>query len=146
MQYKPPAQFISNVIRDYQPLKAMTVEIQFGYARIFNFYVVGQIYTKKPVTKDVGNNILEEVREALRLYYAPANRTFGAKPTVMEIVEIVKGADSNISYFDAGSPTNPVINWKDCDADYFNPISFAKFTDLGSTAQNLRIAPECIAK
>ena len=55
-QYKPPAQFITNVIRDYRPLQALNVEIQFGYARLFEFYVTGQLYTKKPVTKDVGNN------------------------------------------------------------------------------------------
>lgn len=145
-QYKPPAQFISDVIRDYLPLQSMSVEMQFGYARIFKFYVVGQIYTKKPVTKDVGNVILSKVREALRLYFAPAARKFGDKPTVMEIVNVISSADSNIAYFDAGSPTNPVINWKDCDCDYFNPISFAKFEDLGDTAKNLRISPECIVR
>lgn len=145
-QYKPPAQFISDVIRDYQPLQSMSVELQFGYARIFTFYVVGQVYTKKPVTRDVGNNILLKVREALRLYFSPAAREFGQKPTVMEIVNVISGADSNIAYFDAGSPTNPVINWKDCDPDYFNPISFAKFEDLGTSALNLRIAPECLVK
>ena len=145
-QYKPPAQFISDVIRDYLPLQSMSVEMQFGYARVFTFYVVGQVYTKKPVTADVGNNILAKVREALKLYFSPASRHFGDKPTVMEIVNVISNADSNIAYFDAGSPTNPVINWKDCDPEYFNPISFAKFEDLGSTAKNLRIAPECLTK
>ena len=74
IQYKPPAQFINNIIRDYRPLQAMSVEIQFGYLRIFKFYVTGQIYTKKPVTQDVGNNLIAKVKEALALYFAPANR------------------------------------------------------------------------
>lgn len=145
-QYKPPAQFITDVIRDYTPLQSMSVELQFGYARIFKFYVVGQIYTVRPVTKDVGDNLLAIVREALRLYYAPAARSFGVKPTVMEIVNVIQSADSNISYFDAGSPTNPIINWKDCDPEYFNYISFARFEDLGDTSTNLRIASECLVR
>lgn len=145
-RYKPPAQFITDVIRDYQPLQNMTVDLQFGYARIFSFYVVGQIFTKSPVSVDVGKTIIAKVREALSLYYAPASRTFGTKPTVMEIVQIIQNADSRISYFDAGSPTNPIINWRNCDPEYFNYISFAKFEDLGDTATNLRIAPDCLVK
>ena len=145
-QYKPPAQFITDVIRDFLPLQSMSVEMAFGYARIFKFYVVGQIYTKKPVSKDVGENILNNAREALSLYFSPANRSFGQKPTVMEIVNVITNSDSNIAYFDAGSPNNPVINWKDCDSSYFNPISFAKYENLGSTSNNLIISPECISR
>lgn len=145
-RYKPPKQFITDVIRDYQPLQAMSVDLEFGYARIFNFYIVGQIFTKKPVSRDVGNNILAKVRESLKMYFAPAARSFGVKPTVIEIVDVIQKADERIAYFDSGSPTNPIINWRNCDPSYFNPISFAKFEDLGSTSQNLRIAPECLVK
>lgn len=146
VRYKPPQQFITDVIRDYAPLQSMTVDLQFGYARIFPFYIVGQIFTKSPVSPDVGNTILAKVREALSLYYAPAARTFGTKPTIMEVVNIIQKADDRIAYFDAGSPTNPIINWKNCDPEYFNYISFAKFEDLGNTATNLRIAPDCLVK
>lgn len=146
IRYKPPQQFITDIIRDYTPLQAMSVELKFGYARIFPFYVVGQIYTKKPVSKDVGSTILGKVREALRLYFSPANRSFGVKPTVMEIVNVVQNADDRIVYFDAGSPTNPIINWRNCDPEYFNYISFAKFEDLGDTSTNIRIAPECVVR
>lgn len=146
IRYKPPQQFITDVIRDYTPLQAMSVELKFGYARIFPFYVVGQIYTKKPVSKDVGSTILGKVREALKLYFSPANRSFGVKPTVMEIVNVVQKADNRIIYFDAGSPTNPIINWRNCDPEYFNYISFAKFEDLGDTSTNIRIAPECVVR
>lgn len=146
IQYKPPTQFISDVIRDFLPLQAMSVEMDFGYARIFKFYVVGQIYTKRPVSKDVGNNLISKVKEALKLYFSPAARSFGVKPTVMEIVNVITAADDNIAYFDAGSPNNPVINWKECDCECFNPISFAKFDDVGATANNLRISPECIVR
>ena len=146
MQYKPPMKFIFDVIRDYLPLKSMTVEVDFGYARIFTFYIVGQVFTKSPVTIDIGNNILAKVREALRLYFSPAARSFGAKPTIMEVVSVIISADDNIAYFDAGSPSNPVINWRDCDPEYFNPISFARYQDLENTATNLRISPDCVAR
>ena len=148
IQYKPPAQFINNIIRDYRPLQAMSVEIQFGYLRIFKFYVTGQIYTKKPVTQDVGNNLIAKVKEALALYFAPANREIGVLPTYQEIVETCVGADSRIRWFDMGSPgtTNYGIIWTECDIDCFNAISFAKFEDPGESSLNIRIHPECLVK
>lgn len=148
IQYKPPAQFINNIIRDYRPLQAMSVEIQFGYLRIFKFYVTGQIYTKKPVTQDVGNNLIAKVKEALALYFAPANREIGVLPTYQEIVETCVGADSRIRWFDMGSPgtINYGIIWTECDIDCFNAISFAKFEDPGESSLNIRIHPECLVK
>lgn len=148
IQYKPPAQFINNIIRDYRPLQAMSVEIQFGYLRIFKFYVTGQIYTKKPVTKDVGNNLIAKVKEALALYFAPANREIGVLPTYQEIVETCVSADSRIRWFDMGSPgtINYGIIWTECDIDCFNAISFAKFEDPGESSLNIRIHPECLVK
>lgn len=148
IQYKPPAQFITNIIRDYRPLQAMSVQIQFGYLRIFKFYVTGQIYTKKPVTQDVGNNLIAKVKEALALYFAPANRQIGVLPTYQEIVETCIGADSRIRWFDMGSPgtTNYGIIWTECDIDCFNAISFAKFEDPGESSLNIRIHPECLVK
>lgn len=148
IQYKPPAQFINNIIRDYRPLQAMSVEIQFGYLRIFKFYVTGQIYTKKPVTQDVGNNLIAKVKEALALYFAPANRQIGVLPTYQEIVETCVGADSRIRWFDMGSPgtINYGIIWTECDIDCFNAISFARFSDPGESSLNIRIHPECLVK
>ena len=146
IRYKPPQGFIDAVIRDYEPLQAMSVEMRFGYARIFNFYVTGQIYTYKPVTKDVAAVIIETAKEALRLYFSPAARSFGEKPTVMEIVDVIQSCDEHIKYFDAGSLTNPVINYFNCDPDYFNYISFARYCDLPESKTNIRVAPECISK
>lgn len=146
VMYKPPIQFIEGVKRDYIPLQAMSVDLDFGYLRIFPWYVVGQIYTKKPVSVDVGNNIIEKVKEDLALFFSPANRAIGQKPTVMEVVDVIRKADSRIDYFDAGSLRNTVITWKDCDIDYFNPISFARYTDPGKISTNIRIAPECLVR
>lgn len=140
-KYRPSDQFIDAVKRDYRPLQAMSVEIEFGDVRVFNFYIVGQIYTKKPVSKDVGDVIIAKAQEALALYFAPANRHMGQKPTTMEVVKIVQAADDRIDYFDAGNISNPVIVYNNCDPDYFNIISFARFTPLDS---GLRIAPECL--
>ena len=140
-RYKPPIQFIDAVKRDYRPLQAMTVELEFGYLRVFPFHIVGQIYPKKPVSSDVANNIIATVIEALSLYYAPSNRSIGQKPTIMEIVNAVRNADSRIDYFDAGSLNNNVIVWDNCDIEYFNPISFARFDSISSS---IKIAPEYI--
>ena len=144
IKYRPPEQFIAAVKRDFRPLQAMSVELEFGDVRVFNFYIVGQIYTKKPVSKDVGQTIIAKVKENLALYFAPANRHMGQKPTVMEVVKVVQASDTRIDYFDAGSLSNPVIVWNGCDINYYNPISFARYYDLGSSANNIRIAPECL--
>lgn len=143
IQYKPPKQFISNVIRDYKPLQTMTVELGFGWLRVFPFYIVGEIYPKRPVSVDVGNNIIAAVNEALALYFDPSNRSVGQKPTVMEVVKVIQSADSRIDYFDAGSLKNPVINYTGCDIDYFNPISVAKY-EPRTQGTTIRIAPEYI--
>ena len=140
-RYKPPIQFIDNVIRDYKPLQAMSFSLEFGYLRVFPFYVVGQIYPKKPVSRDVANNIIDIILEALSLYFAPSNRAIGQKPTLMEIVNVVRNADTRIDYFDAGSLNNSVINWYNCDIGYFNPISFARFI---ANQSSIIIAPEYI--
>ena len=108
------------------------------------------------VTVEEAKNLVETVKEALALYFAPANREFGQKPAVMEVVKVIEEAHSNIRYFDAGSLTNPIINYgmlvsnganeyilKYDDLSYFNPISFAKYTDIGDKG-NIRIAPEWI--
>lgn len=146
IKYRPPQMFIDNVINDFKPLQAMSVDIQFGDCRVFSFYVVGQIYTNKPVSKDVGKVIIDKVKEALALYFAPANREFNQKPTVMEIVNLIQNVDERIVYFDAGSPSNPVIKWHNCDPDYFNYISFARYNEPANASTSIRIAPECLIK
>jgi len=146
IKYRPPQLFIDNVIKDFKPLQAMSVDMQFGDCRVFDFYVIGQIYTTTPVTQDVGDNIIAKVKEALALYYAPANREFGQKPTVMEIVNIIRESDTHIAYFDAGSLSNPVIKWHKCDPEYFNPISFARYNEPKNASTCIRIAPECLIR
>ncbi|MCM1226424.1 MAG: hypothetical protein NC320_03235 [Clostridium sp.] len=155
-RYKAPQAFLDAVNADFRPLQAMSVELEFGYARIFPWYVVGQIYPKTMVSKDKAKNIVAKVKEALALYFAPANRQFGQKPTVMEVVEVIENAHSEIRYFDSGSLTNPIINYGELyqagtteviqkfDISYFNPISFARYEDIGVNYDNIRIAPEWV--
>ena len=146
IQYKPPAQFITNVIRDFRPLQAMSVELQFGYLRVFKFYCVGTITPKKPVSTDVANTILATAKEALALYFAPANREIGVMPTLMEVVDVIENSHPDIRHFDPGSPgtQNYGIVWDGCDVDWFNPISFAKYSDPGTSSANIRINPAYI--
>lgn len=143
-RYKPPVQFIDNIIRDYRPLQAMSVELEFGYIRLFEFYVVGQIYPKHPVSTSVAKNIIARVKEDLSLYFAPANRAIGQKPTLVEIVKVIQNADDRIDYFDAGSLSNNIIKWLDCDIEYFNPISFARYMPNSGGDTDIQIAPEYI--
>lgn len=145
-RYKPPIQLIDAIVRDYRPLQAMSVDLQFGYARIFNFYCVGTIYPKKPIGNDDAITLIKKVKEALSLYFHPDNRQFGVKPTIMEVVDVVRNADSKIDYFDVGSAKTPGIVWDKCDIEYFNPISFARYSDPGDSSQNIRIAPNYIVK
>jgi hypothetical protein len=142
-RYKAPDRFITYLKRDFQPLQAMSVDLDFGYTRVFDFFVVGQIYTKTPVSTDVGTNLIAKAKEALALYFAPANRSYGSYPTVMEIVETITNCDENIAYFDAGSPATNLINWYGCDIEYFNMISFARYVEP-SLSDNIRIAPTCL--
>ena len=144
IKYRPPQQFIEAVKRDFRPLQAMSVELEFGDVRVFPFYIAGQIYTKKPVSNDVALTIIAQVKENLAIYFSPANRSIGQKPTTMEIVKVIQNSDTRIDYFDAGSATNPVIVWTSCDPEYFNAVSFARLVDPGVSATNLTVAPECI--
>ena len=158
IQYKPSIAFTNGVMADFRGLQAMSVDLQFGYARIFPWFVIGEIYPKNPVSQTVADVIVANVKEALALYFAPANRSFGQKPTVMEVVEVIQNADPHIRYFDAGSLKNPVINWGekrtingnnvivDFDIEYFNPISFARYQDVGDDDKNIRVANDWIIK
>lgn len=146
IQYKPPFQFQEAVKADYRPLQAMSVELEFGYLRVFPFYVVGEIYTKQPVDDTVAANIINKAKEALQLFFSPAARAIGQKPTVMEVVNVIQSCDDRIAYFDAGALKNPVINWHNCDVGYFNPISFAQYMPMTESAVTLRIASDCRIK
>lgn len=141
-RYKPPIQFIDNVKRDYKPLQAMTVDIDFGWLRLFDFYIVGTITPKKSLDKDTAAVIINKVKEDLSIYFAPASRQIGVKPTLMEIIDVVENADSRIRHFDPGSAKTLGIVWSDCDIEYFNPISFARYRPDAGSSMNIRINPE----
>lgn len=144
IRYKPPALFIDKVIKDYKPLQAMSVEMQFGYLRIFNFYVVGTITPTKPVSKEVANSLIDIAKEALRLHFAPSNFDIGQKPTIMDIVETIETCDERIRHFDPGSSKSYGIEYYSCDIEYFNPISFARYLAPSSTSIDIRVNPSYI--
>lgn len=145
-RYKPPIQFVDAVVRDYLPLQTMAVDVDFGYLRVFDFYIVGTITPKTSLTSDNANNLLQTVKTALKLYFSPANRKIGVKPTLMEIVDVIENCDDMVRHFDPGSAKTPGIVWNNCDIDYFNFISFARYqSNVNNTYQNLCINPEyCI--
>ena len=144
IQYKPPIMFIDNVVADYKPLQAMTVELEFGYVRVFPWYCVGTITPYSPVDSMNAENIINKVKEDLALYFSPANRQIGQKPTLMEVVDVIEKADDRIRHFDPGAPgtKNYGIVWDKCDIEYFNPISFAQYETLDNSTLNIRINPD----
>lgn len=60
----------------------------------------------------------------------------------MEIIDVVENADSRIRHFDPGSAKTLGIVWSDCDIEYFNPISFARYRPDAGSSMNIRINPE----
>lgn len=145
-RYKAPEQFLNYITADYNPLGAMTVKLDFGYTRLFNFTVIGKIYTSRPVSKDVGQEIIDVAKRALALHFAPVNRLYGQLPTVMEVVDVIQGCDERISYFDAGNTLVNVIEWISCDIQFFNLISFARYVPSTASSETLIISPDCIIK
>ena len=145
-RYKPPILFIDNVIRDFRPLQAMSVEIEFGYLRLFEFYAVGTITPYRPVSQDVANTLIAKAKEALAIYFHPSNRQMGVKPTMMEIVDVIENCDDWIRHFDPGSANTGPIVWNNCDIEYFNYISFARYVDYTGSYQNIRVHPSYIVK
>ena len=145
MQYKPPQLVIDNILADYRPLQSLSVDVQFGYARIFKFYVVGTIYTRKPVSEATAYGLILKAKEALALYFAPAARRFGQTPNLTEVVDVIEGCDKSIKYFDAGSSSSDCIRWDECDPSFFNFISFARYSDY-TLSSTIRVSPTCIVE
>lgn len=144
IRYKAPQQFLDYINEDYVPLGAMSVDLQFGYSRIFNFTVIGQIYTSRPVSSSVAATLVAEAKEALSLYFAPGNREYGEMPTVHEIVNTIQDCDDKISYFDAGNTLVNLIEWINCDIEYFNLISFARYIPSVTGSETIIVSPSCI--
>ena len=143
-RYKPPVQFCDYINADYLPLGSLAVDLQFGFSRLFNFTLSGKIFTTRPVSSDVGDEIIRRVKETLSLYFAPSNRDYGQMPTAVEVVKVIQSADERISYFDAGDSTMNVIEWINCDIQFFNLISIARYVPSVSGMNTIIIAPSCI--
>lgn len=143
-RYRPPMEFIAAVKRDYMPLQTMTVELEFGFIRVFDFHVTGTIYPITTLDKNTAAELVTKVKETLSLYFSPANRELGVAPTIIEIAEVVRKCDSRINYFDIGTPRNTGIVYDKCDPDYFNPISFARYVSRDSE-KDIRVCSEYIS-
>lgn len=143
-RYKAPQQFLNYIVDDYKPLGAMSVDLEFGFTRLFNFTIIGQIYTKRPVSKSVAASLVNKAKEALSLFYAPANRKYGDLPTVMELVKVITESDERVSYFDAGNTLTYPIEWLNCDIQFFNLISFARYIPSVIGSETIIVSPSCL--
>lgn len=142
-RYRPPMEFIDAIKRDYRPLQTMTVELEFGFVRVFDFHVTGTIYPITTLDRNTATELVQRVKEALSLYFSPAHREIGVEPTIIEIVDVIRNCDSRINYFDIGTVKNGGIVYDKCDPDYFNPISFARYVPYTSE-KDIRVSSEYI--
>jgi hypothetical protein len=156
-RYKPSSKVQELIRADYEALKVISSTINFGYVRVFNWFAVGTIYTHRPVSVQNAELLVNKVKQALSIAYAPGNARMSEKPRLLDVTEVIKEADENIRFFDPGSIGHPAIEYdENMDIDFFNFISFARyigepanpsrmgrFAD-GSPWQSLVIAPECI--
>lgn len=143
--YKPPVKFIEAVKKDYLPLKAMTTKIEFGNIRVFDFHIVGTIYPKRPIDRSTATALEKTVEQALSLHFSPSNKGLYEMPSLVEVIEVVRESDDLINYFDAGSKSTDPIVWDDCDIEYFNCISFARYNpDASDSKGRIQVASEYI--
>lgn len=144
LRYKAPQEFLNYINEDFIPLGAMSVDLQFGFTRLFNFTIIGMIYTVRPVSKDVATALVEKVKQTLALHFAPIKREYGQLPTIQEIIETAQNAHELVSYLDAGNIGYRLIEWLNCDIDYFNLVSFARYIPDVSGTETIIVAPSCI--
>lgn len=144
VRYKAPQQFLDYIVQDYTPLGALSVDLDFGYTRLFNFTIIGQIHTITPISSSVATSLVAKAKEALALYFAPSYRSYGQLPTVNEIIQVIQNADERISYFDAGNTLTTLIEWINCDVEFFNYISFARYVPNPAGSETIIVSPTCI--
>ena len=63
----------------------------------------------------------------------------------MEVVDVVENCDDNIRYFDYGSSQSEGLRWDECDPQFFNFISFARYSDY-TKSSTIRVHPTCIVE
>jgi len=156
-RYKPSSKIQELIRSDYEALKVMTASIEFGYIRVFNWFLVGTIYTHRPISKQGAELLIKKVKQALSIRYAPGNHRMSEKPRLVDATQTVIDADENIRFFDPGAIAHPAIEYDEgMDIDWFNFISFARYIqepadpgrfpaqEDGSPWKALIVAPECI--
>ena len=88
---------------NFDDVRLYNTEILYGPIRKFPFFIDGQIHLKSPVRPAEANLILGRVFTALQTYFNAYNLTLGEKITFNDIIAVIKSADENIDYFDAGA-------------------------------------------
>jgi hypothetical protein len=156
-RYKPSNKVQEFIRADYDALQVMGTTINFGYVRVFNWFCVGTIYTHRPVSKQNAELLINKIKQAISIAYAPGNARMSEKPKLLDLTETILEADENIRFYDPGTVGHPAIEYDEgMNIDFFNFISFARyigeptnpvrmgrFAD-GSPWRSLVVAPECI--
>lgn len=163
-RYRPSIYIRQMLQRNYRETQNLTCSIDFGFLRVFEWCVNGEIYTRKPIKQSEAAALVTKVMTALKARFHAKNMEVGQLPRFVDVVDCVQSCDDNIRYFDAGLLDVPMIQWcpvRDadgrvpnssliCDIQYFNYISFARFIDggddvpAGKVYSDIHVAAECI--
>lgn len=131
--YKPKDSVLDEVEIGVRDNKIMNVELHWGTTKVFPFKVDGTLYFIEPLDPSTIIYIIDTlIVDALQLHFRPDNRSYGQKPTFLEIVDVIQGADDRIKYFDAETS---LIDWvlTGDTAPVFDTTSFAKYQGLAET-------------
>ena len=132
--YKPSnAEVLQKVTEGIESNVIMNVEVHYATTKVFPFKVDGTLHFIEPLDPSTIVYIVDDIiPDALELYFSPENRSYGQKPTFLEIVDVIQSADNRIKYFDAETS---LIDWvlTGAVAPKLDTTSFAKFQGLADT-------------
>lgn len=108
----------------FREIKVANVVPQYSAIRVFPWRCCGTIHLTAPVSRVVGDQIIQSVISHLKSTFSPYNLKFGETINYMDVINVVMNAHSMIRYFDAGLGNRKLIDIdEDIDFSYFNPTS-----------------------
>lgn len=129
--YKPTNESEIKTDAEIYSNKIMNVELHYGTTKVFPFKVAGTLHFIEPLDPVTILYIVDQViPDALKLHFRPDNRSYGQKPTFLEIVDVIHNSDSRVYYFDA---EESLIQWVLGEVPVFDTTCFAKYQGLADT-------------
>ena len=136
--YKPTHESEIKTDAEIYDNKIMNVELHYGTTKVFPFKVAGTLHFIEPLDPVTILYLVDQaIPDALKLHFRPDNRSYGQKPTFLEIVEVIQNSDDRIYYFDAETS---LIQWViPGDPPVFDTTSFAKYQGLATGDDGFKV-------